>query len=155
MREQLDTRKRGESVRGLVDSLGSFVGQTVKRQSDEKVRVEMRLNIPEPHMESFCKPFSPKSTPTSALTFSTPKRQPPKRSHRRDLSDMMRVPGTKWCGKGYSAKRYAEMGGHSRADRCCRQHDLGCPFWIMGFQKKYGMFNWRISTLMHCKCDER
>lgn len=75
--------------------------------------------------------------------------------HRRDLTSLLRVPGTKWCGKGYSAKKYAELGGYSKADRCCRQHDKSCPFWIMGLETKYGYFNWRINTLMHCKCDDR
>ncbi|XP_021708995.1 uncharacterized protein LOC5571127 isoform X2 [Aedes aegypti] len=75
--------------------------------------------------------------------------------HRRDLSNMLRVPGTKWCGKGWSARNYVEMGGLSKADRCCRQHDLSCPFWILGFETKYGVFNWRVNTLMHCSCDER
>ncbi|XP_053669210.1 uncharacterized protein LOC128719609 [Anopheles marshallii] len=74
---------------------------------------------------------------------------------RRDLSSMMRVPGTKWCGKGWSARNYVEMGGYSKADRCCRQHDLSCPFWILGFETKYNLFNWRVNTLMHCGCDER
>ncbi|XP_058065475.1 uncharacterized protein LOC131215112 [Anopheles bellator] len=74
---------------------------------------------------------------------------------RRDLSSMLRVPGTKWCGKGWSARNYVEMGGYSKADRCCRQHDLSCPFWILGFETKYGLFNWRVNTLMHCSCDER
>uniref|UniRef100_A0A182J6W9 phospholipase A2 n=1 Tax=Anopheles atroparvus TaxID=41427 RepID=A0A182J6W9_ANOAO len=77
------------------------------------------------------------------------------RRQRRDLSDMLRVPGTKWCGKGWSARNYVEMGGYSKADRCCRQHDLSCPFWILGFETKYSMFNWRVNTLMHCSCDER
>ncbi|XP_055530895.1 uncharacterized protein LOC129721855 isoform X3 [Wyeomyia smithii] len=74
---------------------------------------------------------------------------------RRDLSSMFRLPGTKWCGKGWSARNYVEMGGLSKADRCCRQHDLSCPFWILGFETKYGVFNWRVNTLMHCSCDER
>ncbi|XP_062555895.1 uncharacterized protein LOC134220809 isoform X3 [Armigeres subalbatus] len=74
---------------------------------------------------------------------------------RRDLSSMLRIPGTKWCGKGWSARSYVEMGGLSKADRCCRQHDLSCPFWILGFETKYGVFNWRVNTLMHCSCDER
>ncbi|XP_052871911.1 uncharacterized protein LOC128277490 isoform X2 [Anopheles cruzii] len=74
---------------------------------------------------------------------------------RRDLSSMLRVPGTKWCGKGWSARNYVEMGGYSKADRCCRQHDLSCPFWMLGFETKYGLFNWRVNTLMHCSCDER
>lgn len=75
--------------------------------------------------------------------------------HRRDLRNLLRLPGTKWCGKGYSALKYAELGGRSKADRCCRQHDKSCPYWIMGFETKYGLFNWRINTLMHCKCDHR
>lgn len=74
---------------------------------------------------------------------------------RRDLSDVLRFPGTKWCGKGYTAERYAEIGGYSKADRCCRQHDKACPSWIAGFDTKYGLFNWRVSTILHCTCDER
>ncbi|XP_058829076.1 uncharacterized protein LOC131688669 isoform X1 [Topomyia yanbarensis] len=74
---------------------------------------------------------------------------------RRDLASMLRVPGTKWCGKGWSARNYVEIGGLSKADRCCRQHDLSCPFWILGFETKYQLFNWRVNTLMHCSCDER
>ncbi|ENN70551.1 hypothetical protein YQE_12726, partial [Dendroctonus ponderosae] len=64
---------------------------------------------------------------------------------KRDISDIFRVPGTKWCGKGYSADKYTRLGG---------KHDLSCPFWIGGFETKYGLFNWRINTLMHCNCDE-
>lgn len=75
--------------------------------------------------------------------------------HKRDISDLFRVPGTKWCGKGYSADKYTRLGGFSRTDRCCRKHDLSCPFWIGGFETKYGLFNWRVNTLMHCNCDER
>ncbi|CAH1112166.1 unnamed protein product [Psylliodes chrysocephalus] len=74
---------------------------------------------------------------------------------KRDVSDIFRVPGTKWCGKGYSADKYTRLGGFSKTDRCCRKHDLRCPFWINGFETKYGLFNWRINTLMHCNCDER
>lgn len=74
---------------------------------------------------------------------------------RRDLSNLLRVPGTKWCGKGWTAKKYTDLGGLSKADRCCRQHDKACPFWIMGFETKYSFFNFRVNTLMHCKCDER
>lgn len=37
------------------------------------------------------------------------------RSHRskRDLNNFM-VPYTKWCGKGWSAKKYSEIGGFSK-----------------------------------------
>ncbi|CAH0599442.1 unnamed protein product [Chrysodeixis includens] len=74
---------------------------------------------------------------------------------KRDTMELLRVPGTKWCGKGFSATRYSQLGGHTRTDRCCRVHDLRCPFWIGGMEKKYGVFNWRVNTLMHCRCDER
>ncbi|XP_066151625.1 uncharacterized protein GIIIspla2 [Euwallacea fornicatus] len=74
---------------------------------------------------------------------------------KRDISDLFRIPGTKWCGKGYSADKYTRLGGFSKTDRCCRKHDLSCPFWIGGFETKYGLFNWRMNTLMHCNCDER
>ncbi|CAH0563395.1 unnamed protein product [Brassicogethes aeneus] len=75
--------------------------------------------------------------------------------HKRDFSDLLRVPGTKWCGKGYSADKYTRLGGFSRTDKCCRKHDLNCPFWIGAFDTKYGLFNWRMNTLMHCDCDAR
>ncbi|XP_049883373.1 uncharacterized protein LOC126378908 isoform X2 [Pectinophora gossypiella] len=74
---------------------------------------------------------------------------------KRDAMEILRVPGTKWCGKGFSATRYSQLGGYTRTDRCCRVHDLRCPFWIGGMEKKYGLYNWRVNTLMHCRCDER
>ncbi|XP_064075772.1 uncharacterized protein LOC113396869 isoform X2 [Vanessa tameamea] len=74
---------------------------------------------------------------------------------KRDAMELLRVPGTKWCGKGYSATRYSQLGGYTRTDRCCRVHDLRCPFWIGGMEKKFGLYNWRVNTLMHCRCDER
>ncbi|CAH2101451.1 unnamed protein product [Euphydryas editha] len=77
------------------------------------------------------------------------------RRKKRDAMELLRVPGTKWCGKGYSATRYSQLGGYTRTDRCCRVHDLRCPFWIGGMEKKFGLYNWRINTLMHCRCDER
>ncbi|XP_047541956.1 uncharacterized protein LOC125074628 isoform X3 [Vanessa atalanta] len=77
------------------------------------------------------------------------------RRKKRDAMELLRVPGTKWCGKGYSATRYSQLGGYTRTDRCCRVHDLRCPFWIGGMEKKFGLYNWRVNTLMHCRCDER
>lgn len=74
---------------------------------------------------------------------------------RRDLSNVLIIGNTKWCGRGFIATKYTDMGGFSKADRCCRQHDKFCPFWISGFETKYGIFNWRVGTLSHCKCDYR
>ncbi|CAB3376689.1 Hypothetical predicted protein [Cloeon dipterum] len=74
---------------------------------------------------------------------------------RRELMDIMRLPGTKWCGRGNTARRFSHLGGFSGADKCCRVHDTACPFYIDAFEEKYGLLNWRVSTIMHCACDER
>ncbi|XP_012546102.1 uncharacterized protein LOC101744895 isoform X1 [Bombyx mori] len=77
------------------------------------------------------------------------------RRPKREVLELLRVPGTKWCGKGFSATKYSQLGRYTRTDRCCRVHDLKCPFWIGGMERKYGVYNWRVNTLMHCRCDER
>ncbi|XP_077290426.1 uncharacterized protein LOC143914189 isoform X2 [Arctopsyche grandis] len=65
------------------------------------------------------------------------------------------IPGTRWCGKGNSGIQHNHLGEFAATDRCCRKHDNACPFWIEAMENKYGMFNWRPNTLMHCRCDER
>ncbi|PNF23954.1 hypothetical protein B7P43_G10045 [Cryptotermes secundus] len=77
------------------------------------------------------------------------------RRRKRELMDLLRVPGTKWCGKGRTAHKYTHLGGFGKADKCCRVHDTSCPVFISAFEEKYGLFNWRINTIMHCTCDER
>ncbi|GAB0092140.1 hypothetical protein DMENIID0001_071110 [Sergentomyia squamirostris] len=74
---------------------------------------------------------------------------------RRDLSSVLMIGNTKWCGRGFTATKYTDLGGFSKADRCCRQHDKSCPFWVSGFETKYGIFNWAVGTISHCKCDYR
>ncbi|KAK5641835.1 hypothetical protein RI129_010382 [Pyrocoelia pectoralis] len=74
---------------------------------------------------------------------------------KRSMVDLLQIPGTKWCGKGFSAEKYTHLGGFSGTDKCCRRHDTACPFWIGGFDTKYGLYNWRVNTLMHCSCDDR
>nr|AWU67142.1 putative phospholipase A2 [Crangon crangon] len=74
---------------------------------------------------------------------------------RRSVLDNLRFPATRWCGVGYSASVYGDLGGASGADKCCRQHDLHCPYYIKSFEKKYGIMNWSIGTINHCVCDER
>lgn len=69
--------------------------------------------------------------------------------------DSVRMPGTAWCGKGWRTDSYTKLGGYSSADRCCRQHDLGCDDSIQPGQTKYGLTNMRFHTVMHCKCDDR
>ena len=73
----------------------------------------------------------------------------------RGWKDAVRMPGTNWCGKGWRADNARSMGGYSGADRCCRQHDLGCPLSIEPGQTEYGLTNVRFHTVMHCDCDER
>ena len=69
--------------------------------------------------------------------------------------DLVRIPGTLWCGKGWRTDGAQRMGGYTGADRCCRQHDLGCPLSIEPGEVKWGLSNNRVHTVMHCKCDER
>lgn len=69
--------------------------------------------------------------------------------------DSLRMPGTKWCGKGWRTDSFYQLGGYSSADRCCRQHDLGCKESIQPGELKYGLLNARIHTVMHCSCDDR
>ena len=73
----------------------------------------------------------------------------------RGWKDAVRMPGTNWCGKGWRADTARSMGGYSGADRCCRQHDLGCPISIEPGKTEYGLTNVRFHTVMHCDCDER
>ena len=73
----------------------------------------------------------------------------------RSWKDAVRMPGTNWCGKGWRADQARSMGGYSGADRCCRQHDLGCPISIEPGMTEYGLTNVRFHTVMHCDCDER
>ncbi|XP_042221934.1 group 3 secretory phospholipase A2-like isoform X1 [Homarus americanus] len=77
------------------------------------------------------------------------------RSRRAVLEHLRLFPTTKWCGVGYSASVYGDLGGSSGADKCCRQHDLHCPYYISSFETKYGLMNWSIGTINHCGCDER
>ena len=71
------------------------------------------------------------------------------------VKDLVRMPGTLWCGKGWRTDGGQEVGGYAGADRCCRQHDLGCPLSIEPGEEKWGLTNTRYHTVMHCKCDQR
>ena len=65
------------------------------------------------------------------------------------------MPGTNWCGKGTQAAGYNHLGAYGGADKCCRQHDLGCPAYITSGESSYGLYNYKMYTLNHCTCDER
>lgn len=77
------------------------------------------------------------------------------RSRNRIRRELFMIPGTQWCGRGDRATKYTNLGGFGMADACCRKHDTSCPFYIPAFEARYGVFNWRISSMMHCACDER
>ncbi|XP_055595432.1 uncharacterized protein LOC129746034 isoform X3 [Uranotaenia lowii] len=74
--------------------------------------------------------------------------------HKRAIADWFLSPNTKWCGRGHSAERYHQLGGASRADMCCRQHDY-CKLNIPGMATKWDLFNYRPYTISHCSCDQR
>lgn len=74
--------------------------------------------------------------------------------HKRAIADWFLSPNTKWCGRGHSAERYHHLGGASRADMCCRQHDY-CKLNIPGMTTKWDLFNYRPYTISHCSCDQR
>jgi len=79
----------------------------------------------------------------------------PKGSNKgRSVLDGLRMPGTNWCGKGWRSDALSDLGGFASADRCCRQHDLGCKKSIQPGETKYGLTNRRIHTIMHCDCDD-
>jgi len=71
------------------------------------------------------------------------------------VTTMMRMPGTNWCGKGWRAKKYHQLGTHAAADACCRQHDLSCNQYISAGETVDGLHNRTPYTAMHCSCDER
>lgn len=64
------------------------------------------------------------------------------------------APNTKWCGRGQSASKYNELGGASKADKCCRRHDH-CKLNIQAMNTKWNLFNFRPFTISHCSCDTR
>jgi len=71
------------------------------------------------------------------------------------MKEAVIFPGTNWCGAGTLATAYSKLGSFGGADKCCRQHDLGCPAYIKTGQTKYGLYNYKLWTLNHCTCDER
>ncbi|XP_022214665.2 acidic phospholipase A2 PA4 [Drosophila obscura] len=74
---------------------------------------------------------------------------------RRQISDWLIAPNTRWCGRGNLANgTYNDLGGASMADKCCRKHDH-CQLWIDGMSTRYDLFNYRPYTLSHCSCDRR
>ncbi|KAH8306519.1 hypothetical protein KR018_005888 [Drosophila ironensis] len=74
---------------------------------------------------------------------------------RRQLSDWLIAPNTRWCGRGNLANgTYNDLGGASKADKCCRKHDH-CKMFINGMSNRYDLFNYRPYTLSHCSCDLR
>ncbi|XP_048507707.1 group 3 secretory phospholipase A2 isoform X3 [Athalia rosae] len=91
----------------------------------------------------------------SACGWNESRRRPRRSRSGRRRRDLLLIPGTQWCGRGHRATKYTNLGGFGVADACCRRHDTTCPFFIPAFQSKYELFNWGVSTIMHCACDER
>ncbi|XP_046801968.1 group 3 secretory phospholipase A2 [Lucilia cuprina] len=74
---------------------------------------------------------------------------------KRQLSDFLIAPNTRWCGRGNTANgTYNHLGGASMADKCCRTHDH-CKVYIPAMSNRFDLFNYRPYTLSHCNCDRR
>ena len=71
-----------------------------------------------------------------------------------DFNSVLIFPGTKWCGKGDLATCFEDLGDDKELDVCCRDHDC-CPYVIPPFSSKFGVFNYRFHSLLHCECDQR
>jgi len=69
--------------------------------------------------------------------------------------DLVRMPGTKWCGPGWRTDKAMKFGGYAASDRCCRHHDLVCPLSINPGETMYGLLNDKFHAVMHCSCDDR
>lgn len=79
----------------------------------------------------------------------------PHSRQKRQLSDFLIAPNTRWCGRGNTANgTYNHLGGASMADKCCRTHDH-CKLYIPGMSNRFDLFNYRPYTLSHCNCDRR
>lgn len=78
-----------------------------------------------------------------------------KHRERRQISDWLIAPNTRWCGRGNLANgTYNHLGGASSADKCCRKHDH-CQLYIPAMSNRFELFNYRPYTLSHCNCDRR
>jgi len=96
-----------------------------------------------------------KETPDKTTDIIKPQHVAKGTSQEKSFLDSVRMPGTNWCGKGWRTDSLYKLGGYTSADRCCRQHDLGCPISIQPAETKYGLTNIRVHTVMHCTCDDR
>jgi len=63
------------------------------------------------------------------------------------------IPGTNWCGVGNVSRDNNAVGDMAAPDQCCRDHDH-CPWTIEGMTTKYNMYNYRMTTISHCECDD-
>lgn len=101
------------------------------------------------------RPIAHRGPVASIAEEHTKKPIPKGTNEEKSFLDAVRMPGTDWCGKGWRTDSYQKLGGFSDADRCCRQHDLGCPISIQPGETKYALTNMRFHTVMHCTCDDR
>ncbi|BES97084.1 Phospholipase A2 [Nesidiocoris tenuis] len=72
----------------------------------------------------------------------------------RTFSNFGIFPGTKWCGTGDIATNYYDLGSEVVVDKCCRAHDI-CPVKVLGYAKKYELYNDSFITMSHCECDKQ
>jgi len=63
------------------------------------------------------------------------------------------IPGMNWCGVGNVSADNDALGEIAAPDRCCKEHDR-CPYTIEAMTTKYNMYNYRMTTISHCECDD-
>ncbi|KAK3083102.1 hypothetical protein FSP39_014024 [Pinctada imbricata] len=97
--------------------------------------------------------LNPKHDTNTQKKVSTDRKRRSTRNKRSVWSSFLMFPGTKWCGRGQTAKHYNDIGTDNELDECCREHDL-CPVLVHPFSFKYHYFNYRFHAVLHCKCDE-
>ncbi|XP_029170784.1 uncharacterized protein LOC114940334 [Nylanderia fulva] len=137
-------RLDGEDASRIPHNLSWLLSSSELHYQCERVRMRVRGQVAAQTRHR-------KYASSANLTTNTGK----KRGRNRSRRELFMIPGTQWCGRGDRATKYTNLGGFGVADACCRKHDTSCPFHIPAFETRYGVFNWRISSMMHCVCDER
>ncbi|XP_045172387.2 uncharacterized protein LOC123534282 [Mercenaria mercenaria] len=163
--EVVDMRLLRKECRNFLAVATSVAEEEAKSGNFTDIYAEILDNTDPEKFSEFNKELSAQNSNSETQTASTSEHNISKRStaplkRKRakraafDFSSVLIFPGTKWCGKGDLAQCYDDLGDDHELDACCRDHDC-CPFMIPPFSNKYGIFNYRFHSLIHCDCDQR
>lgn len=135
-----------EDIHGLVKDGLRHLGDIPKEKSQQEPTDSHELNDAKNRMDSTGDGLLEQPLDTAHRKLSRRKRSL--------FENLLIHPGTKWCGRGDIALSNNDLGTDREADICCRDHDL-CKEVILPFTTRYNVFNYRIHSLVSCKCDER